>query len=119
MGNTVMAATRAGNVSTLQKAFNAFRGWYIYAAGYRQLGLRADDLRMDENPDVATAISRLPAEDQHQRIFRIKRAMDLSLKHQILPKSEWTTPEQDELYLTDMIERARRERKEREEWDRK
>jgi len=33
-----MAATRVGNVTTFQKALNAFRGWYVYAAGYRQLG---------------------------------------------------------------------------------
>ncbi|XP_066930281.1 cytochrome b-c1 complex subunit 7-like [Clytia hemisphaerica] len=114
-----MAAVKAGNVSTLQKAFNAFRGWYVYAAGYRQLGLRADDLRMEENPDVTTAISRLPEEAQYQRIFRVKRAMDLSLKHQLLPRSEWTKPEEDTLYLADMIEKAKQERKEREEWDRK
>ena len=33
-----MAAARAGNVTTFQKFYNAFRSWYIYAAGYRQLG---------------------------------------------------------------------------------
>ena len=34
----IMAAARAGNGTTLQKFYNAFRSWYIYAAGYRQLG---------------------------------------------------------------------------------
>ena len=57
-------------------------------------GLRADDLRMEENVDVTTAINRLPAEEQHLRIFRIKRALDLSLKHQLLPREEWTKPEE-------------------------
>lgn len=61
---------------------------------YIILGLRADDLHMEENPDVENAIKRLPEEDQYLRIFRIKRAMDLTLKHQILPKEEWTTPEE-------------------------
>jgi len=58
------------------------------------LGLRADDLRMEEDIDVTTAISRLPAEEQHLRIFRQKRALDLSLKHQILPREDWTKPEE-------------------------
>ena len=57
-------------------------------------GLKADDLRMEENQDVATAVSRLPAEAQYQRIFRLKRAMDLSLKHQLLPREQWTKPEE-------------------------
>ena len=56
--------------------------------------MKVDDLRMEENIDVSTAISRLPAEVQYQRIFRIKRAMDLSLKHQLLPREQWTTPEE-------------------------
>lgn len=58
------------------------------------LGLRADDLHMEENLDVENAIKRLPEEDQYLRIFRIKRAMDLTVKHQILPKEEWTKPEE-------------------------
>ena len=49
---------------------------------------------MEENPDVENAIKRLPEEDQYLRIFRIKRAMDLTVKHQILPKEEWTKPEE-------------------------
>ena len=58
------------------------------------VGLKADDLHMEEKVDVATAISRLPEEDLYRRIFRIKRAHDLSMKHQILPLEEWTKPEE-------------------------
>merc|ERR1712002_566583 len=111
-------AAKAGSVSAWQKYFAAFREWYIYAAGYRQLGLKADDLRMDELPDVATAISRLTPQQENERIFRIKRASDLSMKHQILPKEEWTKPEEDIFYLGPLIEQAKNERKEREQWDR-
>ena len=107
-----------GNVSSWQKTFAAFRTWYVYACGYRQMGLRADDLRMEEYPDVATALNRLTEEEQNQRIFRIKRASDLSMKHQILPREEWTKPEEDIFYLNSLIEQAKTERKEREQWDR-
>ena len=61
---------------------------------FLSLGLRADDLHMEENPDVEQAIKRLTEEDQMLRIFRIKRAMDLTVKHNILPKEEWTKPEE-------------------------
>lgn len=61
--------------------------------------MKADDLRMEENPDVVTAVSRLPAEEQYQRIFRLKRAMDLSLKHQLLPREQWTKPEEVFLFF--------------------
>lgn len=110
-------ASRAAKPSTFQKAFASFREWYVYACGYRQLGLKADDLRMDEYPDVSTAINRLPQEEQYHRIFRIKRASDLTLKHQILPKADWTKPEEDTLYLDALIEEAKNERKERAQWD--
>ena len=43
---------------------------------------------------MSEAISRLDDDTKYERIFRIKRAMDLSLKHNILPKEEWTKPEQ-------------------------
>lgn len=43
-----------------------------------------------ENPDVKEAILRLPEPVYNDRMFRIKRALDLSLKHQILPKNQWT-----------------------------
>ena len=58
------------------------------------LGLKVDDLLDEDIPEVAEAVSRLDDETQYQRLFRIKRAMDLSLKHNILPKEQWTKPEE-------------------------
>ena len=49
---------------------------------------------MEERPDVAEAIRRLPEKEQNLRIFRIKRALDLSLKHSQLPREQWTKPEE-------------------------
>lgn len=58
------------------------------------LGLKVDDLLDEDMPEVSEAVSRLDSETQYQRLFRIKRAMDLSLKHNILPKEQWTKPEE-------------------------
>ena len=58
-------------------------------------GLRKDDLMNEEDiPELTEAVRRLPEEEQNLRMFRIKRALDLSMKHQLLPKEEWTKPEE-------------------------
>ena len=49
---------------------------------------------MEELPEVKEALRRLPEEEQYLRLFRIKRALDLSLKHAQLPKEQWTKPEE-------------------------
>ena len=49
---------------------------------------------MEENPDIAEAIRRLPEDEKNMRAYRLKRALDLSMKHSILPQEQWTTPEQ-------------------------
>lgn len=40
-----------------------------------------------------------------------------SLAHQLLPKNEWTKPEEDEAYLSPIIRAIEAERKEREDLD--
>ena len=52
-----------------------------------------------ENEDVKEAIRRLPENVYNDRMFRIKRALDLTMRQQILPKSQWTKYEVDKLYL--------------------
>ncbi|CAH3178418.1 unnamed protein product [Porites evermanni] len=107
----------ARKLSFAQKVKAAFHNWYIYACGYRQLGLRKDDLLMDDHPDVVEAIKRLPPEERDFRNFRLKRAMDLTMKHIILPEDQWTKPNEDISYLRPYIELTRKERVEREQWD--
>lgn len=51
-------------------------------------GLLRDDTYYEDD-DVKEAIKRLPEDVYNARIFRIKRALDLSMKHQILPKEQW------------------------------
>lgn len=47
-----------------------------------------------EDDDVKEVLQRLPENQINDRVFRIKRAMDLSMKHQILPKDQWTKYEE-------------------------
>lgn len=50
-------------------------------------GLRYDDLHDPMyDLDVKEALNRLPREIVDARIQRLKRAMDLSMKHQYLPE---------------------------------
>ena len=58
------------------------------------LGLLREDLYNEADADVGEAIRRLPEKEQQLRLFRLKRAIDLSLKHSLLPKEQWTTGEQ-------------------------
>ena len=58
-------------------------------------GLRREDLYNEEGqPEVTEAIRRLPEEEKNLRTYRILRAIDLTLKHAILPKDQWTKPEE-------------------------
>ncbi|XP_016136348.1 cytochrome b-c1 complex subunit 7-like [Sinocyclocheilus grahami] len=69
-----------------------FRKWYYNACGFNKLGLMRDDT-INENNDVKEAIRRLPEQVYNDRMFRLKRALDLSMKQQILPKDQWTKHE--------------------------
>lgn len=56
--------------------------------------MRRDDLYDDDYADVQEAIRRLPETEKNLRLYRIKRAFDLTLKHSILPTDQWTKPEE-------------------------
>lgn len=56
-------------------------------------GLRMDDLIMEEYAGVAEALKRISPQERYDREFRLKVALDLSAKHQYLPKNLWTTDE--------------------------
>jgi ubiquinol-cytochrome c reductase subunit 7 len=44
---------------------------------------RADDLIPEENPNVLLALKRLPEKESYDRIFRIRRAFQVSLARNI------------------------------------
>lgn len=52
------------------------------------------DDTIHEDNDVKEALRRLPEDQYNDRVFRIKRALDLSMKQQILPKDQWTKYEE-------------------------
>ncbi|XP_030597171.1 cytochrome b-c1 complex subunit 7 [Archocentrus centrarchus] len=95
-----------------------FRKWYYNLCGFNKLGLMRDDV-LYEDSDVKEAVRRLPENMYNDRTFRIKRALDLSMKHQILPEDQWTKYEEDVRYLTPYLEEVIHERKEKEEWMKK
>ncbi|XP_061463315.1 cytochrome b-c1 complex subunit 7 isoform X2 [Rhineura floridana] len=77
------------------------------------------DDTMYEDEDVKEALKRLPEDAYNERLFRIKRALDLSMRHQILPKEQWVKYEEDRYYLEPYLKEVIRERREREEWEKK
>ncbi|RAH74591.1 ubiquinol--cytochrome-c reductase subunit 7 [Aspergillus aculeatinus CBS 121060] len=91
--------------------------WYTDAAGYRRLGLKADDLIPEESDVVQTALKRLPPKEAYDRIFRIRRAFQCSVSHTLLPAAEQTKPEEDVEYLSPIIREIEKEKKEREDLD--
>merc|ERR1712149_171854 len=62
--------------------------WYFDNAGYRKLGLRADDLIPEEDEIVQQALKRLSPKEAYDRVFRMRRAFQCSLSHQLLPQTE-------------------------------
>lgn len=62
-------------------------------------GLMRDDT-IHEDDDVKEALRRLPENMFNDRMFRIKRALDLSMKQTILPKEQWTKYEEVMLLIS-------------------
>ncbi|KAK3996678.1 cytochrome b-c1 complex subunit 7 [Cladorrhinum sp. PSN332] len=101
----------------LLKLFKPLTSWYTGASGYRQLGLRADDLISEENETVLKALRRLPPKEAYDRIYRLRRATQLSLQQKVLPKNEWTKAEEDVPYLGPLLRLLDAELKERDALD--
>ncbi|KAL1968788.1 hypothetical protein VTN77DRAFT_1149 [Rasamsonia byssochlamydoides] len=91
--------------------------WYTNAAGYRRLGLKADDLIPEENDVVQKALKRLPPKEAYDRVYRLRRAFQCSLSHTLLPPEEQTKPEEDKEYLSPIIREIEKELKERQDLD--
>ncbi|XP_036100081.1 cytochrome b-c1 complex subunit 7-like [Molossus molossus] len=79
--------------------------------------MRDNTIHVDN--DVQEAIIRLPENLYNDRVFCIKRALDLSMRQQILAKEQWTKYEEDKFYLEPYLKDVIRERKEKEEWAKK
>uniref|UniRef100_A0A8C9Q1P6 Cytochrome b-c1 complex subunit 7 n=1 Tax=Spermophilus dauricus TaxID=99837 RepID=A0A8C9Q1P6_SPEDA len=76
--------------------------------------MREDTIYEDE--DVKEARRRLPEDLYDDRMFRIKRTPDLTMRQQILPEEQWTKYEEDKFYLEPYLKEVIWERK---EWEMK
>ncbi|KAK7846624.1 cytochrome b-c1 complex subunit 7-2 [Quercus suber] len=78
-------------------------------------GLRFEDLYdPKEDLDIKEALDRLPREIVDARNQRLKRAMDLSMKHEYLPQDLQALQTPFRSYLKDMLALVKKERAERE-----
>jgi len=66
---------------------------------------------------VQTALKRLGPQESYDRVYRLRRAAQLSLQHKLLPKEQWTQPSQDVMYLEPLIAQIKAELKEKKELD--
>ncbi|KAJ3148456.1 Cytochrome b-c1 complex subunit 7 [Geranomyces variabilis] len=83
--------------------------WHHAAMGYREKGLLYDDLIPEENELVQAALSRLTPKQHHDRVFRHRRAINLSGQQITLDKADWTKPHEDVRYLTPLINQVENE----------
>jgi ubiquinol-cytochrome c reductase subunit 7 len=60
---------------------------------------RYDDLLEEENEAVQIALKRLSAKEAYERVYRIRRSVQCSYTHKLLPKDQWTKPEEVRLYF--------------------
>lgn len=88
----------------LHKALTPIANWYGNAAGYRQYGLRYDDLLEEERVAHKLALDRLSPREQYDRVYRIRRSVQCSVQHKVLPREQWTKPEEDVRYLQPHID---------------
>ncbi|OAA33451.1 ubiquinol-cytochrome C reductase-like protein [Moelleriella libera RCEF 2490] len=91
--------------------------WYANAAGYKKLGLRYDDLVEEERETTQIALNRLSPKESYDRIYRIRRSVQCSYQHKLLPKEQWTKPEEDTPYLSEIISQVEAELAEKDALD--
>jgi ubiquinol-cytochrome c reductase subunit 7 len=114
-----MASQAVRSTASKVPSWRRALGKWAYSISYfNQLGLRHDDTLM-ETPEVKEALRRLPKKLQDERQFRITRALNLSMKKDILPKDEWTKYEEDNSYLQPYLDVVNKEFRERQEWNKK
>ncbi|KAF7553427.1 hypothetical protein G7046_g7109 [Stylonectria norvegica] len=101
----------------LARLFKPAATWYVNAAGYRQMGLRFDDLLEEENDTAQKALKRLSPKESYERIYRIRRAVQCSYQHKLLPKDQWTTSSTDASYLRPIMEEVAAEKAEKDALD--
>ncbi|XP_068647777.1 cytochrome b-c1 complex subunit 7-2, mitochondrial-like [Aristolochia californica] len=107
--------------SFMQFLVNPSRNWFAaqhckaVVKRLRKYGLRYDDLYDPYyDLDIKEALARLPREIVDARHQRLKRAMDLSMKHEYLPEDFQVIQTPFRGYLQEMLALVKKERAERE-----
>ncbi|GBL49621.1 Cytochrome b-c1 complex subunit 7, mitochondrial [Candidozyma auris] len=102
---------------TLAKVVTPLAKTFVAYAGYREMGLKFNDLIAEENPIAQKAIARLPEDESYARNFRIITAHQCALSHQLLPANKVVKPEEDTHYLIPYLLEAEKEALEKKELD--
>ncbi|XP_026468751.1 cytochrome b-c1 complex subunit 7-like [Ctenocephalides felis] len=113
-----MASTAPKTFRTVNSVKDKIKKWAYNASGFNQYGLHLDDVR-HEDADVTEALRRLPQNIVDERNFRLVRAMQLSMNKITLPKDQWIKWEEDWRYLTPVLEQVKKEKLEKDEWNKK
>ncbi|KAF0275327.1 hypothetical protein FOG50_03836 [Hanseniaspora uvarum] len=111
----VKAVSYINSTPSLKKVVLPLSEGFKYLSGYRELGLKMNDLIHEENDITETALRRLPKDQQYDRIYRIVQAHQLELTHHILPKEKQLKAENDDNYLLPYLLEAEAEAIEREQ----
>mmetsp|Transcript_15836 Transcript_15836/g.49770 ORF Transcript_15836/g.49770 Transcript_15836/m.49770 type:complete len:126 (-) Transcript_15836:46-423(-) len=105
---------------SLEKAFEGPLRWmaksYQAAVGaeLKKYGLRYDDLLCQwRDLDFDEALHRIDPKEVELRNQRLKRAMDLSMKHTYLSKEMQAKQTPYEFYMSDMVEQVKAENDEK------
>ncbi|KAI3403099.2 QCR7 [Candida oxycetoniae] len=117
MTSVVKAANFILSRPTLAKIVVPIAKKFTAYAGYREMGLKFNDIIMEENPVMQTALKRLPPSLSYSRNYRLLTAHQLALSHQLLPPEKAVKPEEDDHYLVPYILEAEKEAFERAELD--
>jgi len=118
--NSVLGPSLAKYIFASKRLYRFFKpiaDRYADLSGYRKLGLRAEDLIMEENPVVQKAISRLSERERYDRVYRLRVAMNCSMLHNHLPKDQQLKIEDDTTYLSPLIQEIESENAERKLFD--
>ncbi|KAF8323200.1 cytochrome bd ubiquinol oxidase subunit [Clavulina sp. PMI_390] len=115
LGVSLASQVRASR--TLSRALQPIADAYARAAGHRQVGLKYEDLIVEERLDVEKALSRLSPQEAYDRTWRLRRAVQQDILHKDLPKDQWIKAEEDTPYLTPIIKEVVKEDSERAYWD--
>ncbi|TQS32269.1 hypothetical protein Golomagni_07421, partial [Golovinomyces magnicellulatus] len=63
-----------------------------------------DDLYEEETEVMQIALKRLSAKESYDRVYRLRRSIQCSYQHKLLPKDQWTKPEEQDIpYLSPIL----------------